>query len=111
MPRKPSPAAHRKSAYLKAQRRLRRNPIGARIEAAITRTRGVQGGLPCLAGTRIHIERCIVDPFMSGSPIKEIHNAYSPWFTVEQIEDALRWWYYFGDCWRAAAVRKRGGKR
>lgn len=96
--------------------------INRRIEASVTRTRGVCGGRPCIAGTRIHIEICIVKPFFDGQSFAEIHRYY-PYLKRQQIEDAVRWWGRHGARWRkvpvqpwrapppAVAAKRKGGHR
>lgn len=60
----------------------------------VTRTRGVCGGRPCVAGTRIRVE-LLVEDFLAGMGHRELAEAFN--LTVEQVEAALRWHANGGD--------------
>jgi uncharacterized protein (DUF433 family) len=64
------------------------------IDSPVTRTPGVCGGRPCVAGTRIRVET-LVEDFMVGMGHAELADAYN--LTVEQVEGALRWHANGGD--------------
>ena len=55
----------------------------------ITRRRSVQGGEPCITGTRLP-SRAVFTCFMSGLSIEALRRYFTVELTTEQVEIAIR---------------------